>query len=214
MMPDSTLARDLERRGYAIDPDFLDGGAVAALAAECRTLNAQAKLAPAAVGRAGARTLEPSLRGDRTHWLDPAAPTPMESAYWSRMQALRTTLNRELLLGLDELEAHYALYPPGNHYARHRDRFRDDDARVLSSVLYLNSGWDAADGGALRLYLDTSPESQQEPAPNAGSHVDVMPRGGTLVLFLSADFEHEVLPATRERLSIAGWFRRSSALRF
>jgi SM-20-related protein len=30
------------------------------------------------------------------------------------------------------------------------------------------------------------------------------------VCFLSERFEHEVLPATRERLSIAGWFRRRS----
>jgi SM-20-related protein len=28
------------------------------------------------------------------------------------------------------------------------------------------------------------------------------------VLFMSARFEHEVLPARDERLSIAGWFRR------
>ena len=33
-------------------------------------------------------------------------------------------------------------------------------------------------------------------------------RYGTFVAFLSADFEHEVLPARRERLALAGWFRR------
>ena len=31
---------------------------------------------------------------------------------------------------------------------------------------------------------------------------------GTLVAFLSSQFEHEVLPATRERCSLTGWFRR------
>lgn len=30
---------------------------------------------------------------------------------------------------------------------------------------------------------------------------------GTLVVFLSEEFEHEVLPAKRDRYSIAGWFR-------
>jgi SM-20-related protein len=28
------------------------------------------------------------------------------------------------------------------------------------------------------------------------------------MVFLTERFEHEVLPATRERLSITGWFRR------
>jgi SM-20-related protein len=37
---------------------------------------------------------------------------------------------------------------------------------------------------------------------------DVLPVAGTLVCFLSDRFEHEVLPATRERLSLTGWFRR------
>ncbi|WP_408434238.1 2OG-Fe(II) oxygenase [Paraburkholderia fungorum] len=37
---------------------------------------------------------------------------------------------------------------------------------------------------------------------------DVFPRAGTLLLFLSAQFEHEVLPATRDRMSIACWMRQ------
>jgi SM-20-related protein len=37
---------------------------------------------------------------------------------------------------------------------------------------------------------------------------DIKPRPGCVVLFLSDEVEHEVLPATRDRWSIAGWFRR------
>jgi SM-20-related protein len=37
---------------------------------------------------------------------------------------------------------------------------------------------------------------------------DVQPTGGCLVVFLSGEVPHEVLPATRERLSLTGWFRR------
>jgi SM-20-related protein len=37
--------------------------------------------------------------------------------------------------------------------------------------------------------------------------VDVLPVGGTLVLFLSQRIAHEVLPGNRVRLSIAGWFK-------
>ena len=206
-MPDSDLhahvAGDLEQRGFAVARDFLAGAAVAALAAECRGMHAASQLQPAAVGRGGARRHEPAIRGDSTHGFDPLAPTAVQVQYWSRMDDLRRTLNRTLLLGLHDLEAHYALYPPGACYARHRDRFRDDDARVLSSVLYLNADWNEGDGGSLRIHLAGSA---------AAAHVDVAPRGGTLVLFLSAEFEHEVLPASRERLSIAGWFRRSATI--
>jgi SM-20-related protein len=38
---------------------------------------------------------------------------------------------------------------------------------------------------------------------------DVLPAGGTAVAFLSEAVHHEVLPATRERLGVAGWFRTS-----
>lgn len=187
----------IERAGYAVVQAFLDPEAIDALARECRARDAEGKLARAAVGRGSARTVRDTVRGDRTQWFDEDVLTPAQSAYWSAMQVLRVDLNRALMLGLDELEAHFALYEPGARYARHRDRFRDDDARVLSSVLYLNTDWREDDGGPLRLYLSTS-----------GDHLDVLPHAGTLVLFLSADFEHEVLPATRDRLSIAGWFRR------
>lgn len=190
----ATIAAALRDDGHALLPKFLDSDTVAALAAHCRALATAEALQPAATGR-GTSLQRSGVRGDSTRWLDAEAPLPLEQAYWSALQPLRATLNRQLLLGLESVEAHYALYPPGTGYARHRDRFRDDDARVLSSVLYLNQGWDARDGGHLRLYLP-------------GGDVDVVPQGGTLALFLSAEIEHEVLPATRERLSIAGWFRR------
>ena len=76
------------------------------------------------------------------------------------------------------------------------DRFRDDDRRTVTVVLYLNEEWQPDEGGELRLYL-----------PDGRVH-DVMPLGGSLACFMSADFPHEVLPATRERLSLTGWFRR------
>jgi SM-20-related protein len=188
------IAAHLDADGWCLVPAFFDAPAVAALAAECRALDAAGALATAATGRNGPR-LAGALRGDRTRWFEASALTPAQAVYWSALDGVRRDLNRRLLLGLEELEAHYALYPPGAGYARHRDRFRDDDARVLSSVAYLNADWDDADGGALRLHL---PQGTQ----------DIAPRGGSLVLFLSAEIEHEVLPARRERLSIAGWFRR------
>jgi len=208
MMPDSALpahvAADLEHSGYCVVEGFLDANAIAALALECRSMHEREELRPAAIGRARGHNVDASIRGDHTRWFDEAQLTPAQSTYWTSMDSLRTSLNRQLLLGLDEIEAHYALYRPGARYARHRDRFRDDDARMLSSVLYLNRAWGRTDGGALRIYVGGAAGASERE-----SHVDIAPRAGTLVLFLSADFEHEVLPASRERMSVAGWFRRA-----
>jgi SM-20-related protein len=112
------------------------------------------------------------------------------------MESLRQALNRDLFLGLEDFESHFALYPPGAFYVRHLDRFRDNDRRTVSTVLYLNEGWLPQHGGQLRMYLKDGVEH------------DVQPVGGSLVVFLSGDVPHEVLPASRERLSLTGWFRR------
>lgn len=40
----------------------------------------------------------------------------------------------------------------------------------------------------------------------------IPPEAGTLVLFLSEDVPHEVLPAYADRYSIAGWFRVNDRL--
>ena len=93
------------------------------------------------------------LRGDRTLWLDDPRCGAAAGAFLATLDELRVAANRRLFLGLTEAEAHYARYAPGTGYARHRDRFRDSDARVLSLVAYLNDDWGDHDGGALRLHL-------------------------------------------------------------
>ncbi len=152
-------------------------------------------LAAAAVGRAEGRRLRRDIRGDATLWLDDKRCGPAASEFLGVVEDLRAALNHRLFLGMAEVEAHYAVYPPGTGYARHRDRFRDDDARVLSLVSYLNPDWQPGDGGELRLYHQEGP-------------IDIAPRSGS-ICFLS-ELEHEVLPARRERFSIAAWMRRRS----
>ena len=164
-----------------------------ALREDLLRLHDDGAFAPAAVGRAGTRALRNDIRGDATLWLDDPRCGEPARAYLAQLDGLRIALNRRLFLGLHEVEAHYAAYPPGAGYARHRDRFRDSDARVVSLVSYLNPDWQDDDEGALRLHLQ------------AGA-VEVRPRGGS-VCFLS-ELEHEVLPARRERFSIAAWMRR------
>lgn len=190
------IVEGVAARGYAVVRDFLPTLDVDVLRAAALAHDRADAMTAAAIGRGEARAVRGSVRGDRIRWIDAAAATPAEQRLLDALDALRLAANRAMQLGLFELEAHYAIYPSGVGYARHVDRFQDDDARVLSLVLYLNAGWRADEGGALRLSMDD------------GRSVDIAPDGGTMVTFLAERFPHEVQAATRERISIAGWFRR------
>ena len=189
---DTTMAT-LAREGWCVLSGLLSPDQTLALADECEVMHDTHQLLPAHVGHGRDRSL---LRGDHTHWFASDAPSAPQLAYATRIDELRIALSRGLMLGLVDSESHYAVYRPGAGYARHLDCLRGCDARVISAVFYLNAAWQDAEGGALRLYLADR------------SHRDVYPRAGTLLLFLSAQFEHEVLPATRLRKSIACWMRQ------
>jgi SM-20-related protein len=139
-----------------------------------------------------------SIRGDHICWLSDQPTTPPLIAWQQFTEDLRQALNQRLWLNLQQMESMFARYPAGAHYARHLDRFHDDDSRTVTLILYLNPAWQASDGGELQLYL---PDRRLSIAPEEGS----------LVAFLSGDYEHEVLAAQRERLSLTGWYRRRSA---
>lgn len=188
------IVDDLAERGWSQQDLFLPEDLTRALAAECRQRAAEGELAPAAVGRGPFSEIREGIRGDRIQWIEPGQAQACD-LYLGLMDSLREAMNRGLFLGLEDFESHFALYPPGAFYLKHVDRFRDDDRRMVSAVLYLNDDWLPDQGGQLRMYLD-------------GAEHDVLPRGGCLVVFLSGDIPHEVLPATRDRLSLTGWFRR------
>jgi SM-20-related protein len=183
--------------GWGVFPDYLDADATAALRAECAAMHAAGGFHAAGVGR-GQALIRSELRGDHVAWVDAAAAGPVLKEVLARLEALRLEVNQALFLGLFDLEAHFAVYPPGAGYQRHLDRFRDDDHRALTIILYLNEpDWSAEDGGQLRFWPD--PETTPREIP---------PQGGTLVVFLSDRYWHEVLPTTRPRYSLTGWFRR------
>ena len=189
------IVDDLAASGWSQQNIFLSQDLTRALAAECRKRAAEGELAPAAVGRGPSSEIREGIRGDHIQWIEPGQAEVCDS-YLGLMDSLREALNRGLFLGLEDFESHFAMYPPGAFYLKHVDRFRDDDRRMVSAVVYLNDAWLPEHGGQLRMYLDESAE------------YDVVPTGGCLVVFLSGEVPHEVLPATRERLSLTGWFRR------
>lgn len=143
--------------------------------------------------------VETTIRGDEILWLDETTAIPEEAAFLQRIGQFVQYVNQTCYLGLRESEFHYALYPTGTFYKRHLDRFRSDSRRKLSVVCYLNVDWQETDGGQLALYLPDTDGSERS--------VTVAPLGGRLVCFDSGQLEHEVLPATRERLSLTGWLK-------
>lgn len=189
------ICDDLAGPGWSLQPMGLSVDFARELAAECHRRAGQGALKAAGVGRAGGAQVQEGIRGDAIQWLEPGQAA-VSDRYLALMDSLRGELNRQLYLGLEDFECHFALYEPGAFYQKHVDRFRDDDRRAVSAVLYLNEAWQAEEGGALRLY------------PEGAEPQDVLPQLGTLAVFLSANLPHEVLPATRERLSLTGWFRR------
>lgn len=191
----SSIIDDLAERGWSLQSSFLPSAVTHKLADECRRRAATGALSPAGVGRGEAQAVREGIRGDQIQWLEPGQSQACDT-YLEHMDKLRQTLNRELFLGLGEFECHFALYPPGAFYQTHLDRFRDDDSRCVTAVFYLNDGWQPEHGGALRMYL---PDDQTR---------DVEPLAGNLVVFMSGDFPHEVLPTQVDRLSLTGWFRR------
>jgi SM-20-related protein len=188
-------ARRFARHGWAILDAVLPTQVIDALRLQLRRQIVAGTLRPAEMGRGSGRHEDPRQRGDRIAWLPDTPATSAESALHALLEAVKVDFNSALYLGLWSHEAHFAHYVAGARYARHRDQHRDSDARRLSFVLYLNSAWRAQQGGELRMYLPRGT-------------LDVLPLKGRLLLLDSERLEHEVLPATRDRLSIAGWFRR------
>jgi SM-20-related protein len=149
----------------------------------------------AGIGRDQDHQLNRFVRRDRIRWLEPGYQPADFYLDWN--EQLRQRLNQELFLGLFDYECHYAHYPNGAFYKKHVDAFKGVSSRRLTTILYLNPDWQPNDGGELVIYAEDSQSVLET----------VLPTFGTMVLFLSEDFPHEVLSAKRSRYSLTGWFR-------
>jgi SM-20-related protein len=198
------MLETISTQGFAIVDNFLPDASIQALHQQAKSLQSDGSLHQAGVGKGADKLVLNKLRGDSIYWLDNDTDSAAQSTYLAKMEQLRTAFNQQFFMGLFEFETHFAIYPPGGVYHKHLDQFKGQHERQISAILYLNQDWQKDDGGELRLYLNGTTDD---------SHIDIMPVGGRLILFLSARFLHEVLPAKRERISLTGWFRtRSQAL--
>jgi len=187
----------IRRDGIAVCDGFLSGAEVHELARCAEARRARGEFSAARIGAQLERRGD--IRGDFTCWLGAPLLEP-EARLLALLEELRLALNRGAILGLFDLELHYAWYPPGAGYAPHVDRPMGRAARVVSLALYLNEDWGPGDGGTLRCF------------EGAAVLRDIEPIGGRLVTFLTEAREHAVLPAKRPRLAATGWFRTREAL--
>lgn len=195
-MSPQAIADALADPGWCIVPDYLSQTEVILLRNECLEAHATGRFHRAGVG-SGQAEVRSEIRGDQVFWIDESDAGQALKTVLARLEELRLEVNRNLFLGLFDVELHFAIYPPGAGYRRHLDRFQDDPRRTLTVILYLNLDWQNADGGVLRFWPDA-----------AGDALEITPQGGTLVTFLSEQFWHEVTPAQRQRLSLTGWYKR------
>lgn len=192
------IAADLLNKGFSIKPDAVPFSLTHDLRQHlCNMPDSRFKAA--AIGRDKDTQRNQFVRKDEISWITGESCAGSDWLSW--IARLQQYLNKRLFLGLFSFESHFSHYGPGDFYKRHVDAFKGDANRVLSMVLYLNPGWQLNDGGELVLYKD---EFDQE-------GLKVTPLLGTLAVFLSEDFPHEVLPASRDRYAIAGWFRVNSS---
>ena len=190
----ASLLEQLRTDDYAVVCDLVPPELVDSLFVELKSLS-PSEFKQAGIGRQQDFQLNRFVRSDQICWI--TSGTPAGGAFLTWIETLRQNLNRHLLLGLFGYECHYAHYPKGAFYKTHRDAFKGQANRVLSTVLYLNPQWGPADGGELELFDDSGVQRL----------ASIAPKYGKLVVFLSEEFPHQVLAAQRERYSIAGWFR-------
>lgn len=180
------------QHGWVLVPNFLTAELNQALLADLQ----QQSLQQAGVGRQQAHLLNAQIRRDQTAWLDGSSEP--QQHYLALMAQLQQSFNQQFFMGLFDFECHYARYATGDFYQKHLDAFKGRSNRVLTTVSYLNT---VAQGGELQLF-NTEDELLSSIAPVAGS----------LLVFESERFPHQVLPAIDERFSIAGWFRRNNSV--
>ncbi len=151
----------------------------------------------AGVGRKQAHQFNTNIRSDKISWITQNNQTEID--FLDIMELLRSGINKRLYLGLFDYESHFAIYPKGSFYQKHEDALKGKSNRILSTVVYLNDNWNKDNGGELLIYKDSKIVQS------------IIPYMGTVVIFLSEGNPHEVLKATRERHSIAGWFRLNAS---
>lgn len=193
------IASEVYEKSYAIVDDFISEELRVSLLKEQSELLEAGKFRMAAVGKGEKKQVRTEIRNDQVLWIDADHLNKYEKQYWSKVDEVRQAINQRCYLGLKSFEAHFARYPIGSFYVRHLDQFQQVLYRKVTVIIYLNDSWSQEDEGMLRMYLPQEDGSEEI--------LDIQPKGGRLVVFLSGEIPHEVMPTKKERISITGWLR-------
>jgi len=193
------ISQEIYSNSHVVVDNFVDEAFRKALLKEQTDLLNRGQFKKAAVGKGDQKQVRAEIRSDEVLWMDPTALSPLQAIFWEKIEELKKVLNRRCFLGLKSFEGHFARYPIGSFYKRHLDQFHAVPHRIVTIILYLNESWTEADGGQLRMYFPQEEGSERVE--------DVLPLGGRLVVFLSEEIPHEVMPTLKERISITGWLQ-------
>lgn len=179
-----------------ISQNFLTQTLTEQLRKRLELLHMQDELAPAGTGRGISKVYDMQIRSDKIYWIDKTSTDPCELEYVNIVEDFINYLNETCYTGINDYELHYALYEPGSFYKRHLDQFKNNPGRKFSFITYLNEDWHEEQGGQLAVYPDGNDDA-----------LLILPNGGKCAFFKSDELEHDVRPATRPRMSIAGWLK-------
>ena len=214
----------LRDQGYVIVDDFLPSETwMETLREDILHLRQKNKFKIAKIGQDSTNTLNEEIRVAETCFLGRDKPElrDVPSTARERLYDVLDYLRLDLQEGEDASkldpnlsEFLYAYYPTGGFYRRHRDAVKGSASwlREYSILLYLNEEeYDPdVDGGRLRVHFDSGGDFL--PAGEAPLFQDVDAYGGTLVIFESNRFPHEVLDSFAERFAVVGWYNRPMTL--
>lgn len=198
-----SITKDIVDKGYSINLNALPEELTTLLLQYISELPKD-NFQQAGIGRDKGHAINNFIRTDEISWIISNSKATCAWLKWTT--SLQVFLNRHLFLGLFSFESHFSHYTKGDFYKKHKDAFKGEDNRVLSIVVYLNKKWSVADGGELVIY-----ENQFSTTAD-NSIATVTPSLGTIAVFLSEEFPHEVLPTKSDRYSIAGWFRLNNSV--
>lgn len=187
------LISDLIAKGLAKTYKFFDSETIEGLRQNLLQMYNDNTMQTAGIGQAENYKQIASIRSDKIKWIGKASSNRFEKQFNRQILDFIEYLNRTCYTGLNDYEFHYAAYEPGSFYQTHIDQFSADKGRRFTFVSYLNPDWKDKDGGEIVLYEN---ETRR-----------FLPEEGLSVFFKSDVTRHEVKPAKKLRLSIAGWLK-------
>lgn len=185
-------------RGYALEKAYFSPVLVRALRSEALQRDLDGEFTVRESCHDLFPPAQPALHRNRCYRLD--GGTLAQLRLLQELQQLRRLISQRMLPELATVEADFVVQAAGIGQRRHLMTDEHGAACLVSVEIYLNALWTQGDGGGLRL-LSAGESAQPE--------LDVTPRAGTLVCFLSDKIPHEAFAPRRDRMGIAGRLLRA-----